>query len=161
MNQSSSAPIPGSHESHIQINGPTIKQFINEIRQLPPDQKMAQIGIERNVLGLPNDDSKFDGKSFFADNAFSILKQAKAPKLWLDFLALQPLTDLIKKLPPETLFFIFYAQPHDKIQMSAANELKVRGWQYTPKGAIWSLQKRDTYLLFDVNGWVIKEIAMY
>ena len=160
MNRSLSAPV-SVQNSKQELKGPTIKDFIDEIKQLPPEQKMAQIGIERNVLGIPNENAQFDGKSFFSDNAFSIMKQTKTPKNWLDFIGLQPPINLITKMPVETLFFMFYAQPHDRIQLAAANELKSRGWIYTPKGSVWSLQKRDSYVTFDTHDWLIKEVSKY
>lgn len=141
--------------------GPSLKDFVEEIRGLPQEQKMAQIGIERSVLGVPSENSQFDGRSFFSDNAFAILKQTKTPKIWLDFLALQPPANLISKMPPETLFFMFYTQPHDRIQIAAANELKSRGWVFTPKDSVWTIQKRDSYSTFDTSEWVIKEVAKY
>ena len=160
MNRSVSAPV-GISNAKAEFSGPTIKGFVQEIKQLPPEQKMAQIGIERKVLGLPNENSQFDGKSFFSDNAFLILKNNKTPKIWLDFIGLQPPANIIQKMPPETLFFMFYAQPHDRIQVAAANQLKARGWEYSPKGSVWSLQKREGIFKFDVQDWVIKEVSKY
>ncbi|EAX95179.1 hypothetical protein TVAG_032460 [Trichomonas vaginalis G3] len=156
--RSGSAPSSRVTDKLDDVNrGPTIKDFINEIRSLPPEQKMAQIGIERQVLGIP-ENSTFDGRSFFSDNAFAILDPSKTPKDWLDFINVSPIASVIPKMPDETLFFMFYAQPHDIVQEIAAQELIKRGWKYSSKTMMWSIQKREGFFSFDIKNWSIKEI---
>lgn len=156
--RSNSSPTSRVTDRQEDINrGPTIKDFLNEIRSLPPEQKMAQIGIERHVLGIP-ENSTFDGRSFFSDNAFAILDTSKTPKDWLDFINITPTQNIIPKMPDETLFFIFYAQPHDIIQETASNELNKRGWRYNSRANIWTFQKRDGTVTFDIKSWSMKDL---
>ena len=58
----------------------------------------------------------------------------------------------------ETLFYVFYSMPRDKLQSAAAMELYKRGWEYHQEMKIWfsadkasGAQKR--YVYFDCNAW--------
>jgi CCR4-NOT transcription complex subunit 2 len=42
-----------------------------------------------------------------------------------------------QKFPLETLFYIFYNYPEEKVQLSAVDELYRRGWRYAPGPQRW------------------------
>ena len=156
MNRSNSSPLPHVPETiqNSHIAGPSIKDLLYEISNLPPEQKMAQIGLERESLGLPHANARIDGRSFFSDNYVSIDPSVKPKKNFLDFPGLPQLSKVIPNMPDETLFFMFFAQPRDKVQELAASELKRRGWRYSKSREVWSVVKNGKAMTFDENNWM-------
>eukprot|EP00127_Corallochytrium_limacisporum_P000041 Clim_evm20s2 gene=Clim_evmTU20s2 len=71
----------------------------------------------------------------------------------------------IKLFSDETLFYIFYCMPRDKLQIVAAHELYNRDWRYHKEKKLWFTRvsgsvtettetyEKGTYIYFDVNLW--------
>ena len=135
-----------------------LKNFVEQIMHLPSRDKMAQIGIESSVLGLPKDNISFSkANCYFGDYPFGVSESTRVPKQWLEFTNLQPPISIISSMPNLTLLFIFYAQPRDLVQVSASEELLNRGWNYDETEMRWSYeQDGDTYE-FDLHSWSIKK----
>ena len=61
----------------------------------------------------------------------------------------------IASFADETLFYIFYPMPGDRMQDSAARELNVRGWRFHIPSKSWIKEDKDgAYFLFDATSWI-------
>lgn len=148
-------------QSDPEVNKPYLNEFIQKISQLPPRDKMAQIGIEPSVLGMPKDPGNISFnkvKSFFIDDPFDTTETTRVPTQWLEFNNLQSPINLISSMPDQTLFFMFYTQPYDVIQNIAYEELQNRGWEINESDLRWSITNEGRSFEFDLHSWTIKEI---
>jgi CCR4-NOT transcriptional regulation complex NOT5 subunit len=134
-----------------------IKEFVQQISSLPSKEKMAQIGIEPSVLGMPRDNITFaKARSYFMDVPFDAAETTRIPKQWLEFAALPSPVQIIRSVPELTLFFMFYAQPADIIQSEAYAELQSRGWTYSDTESKWSCRRDGDVFEFDLHSWSVK-----
>ena len=135
-----------------------LKEFVQQISELPDSAKMPQIGIEPAVLGLPRENLTFaKARSFFLDTPYDTVEAAKVPKAWLEFERLPVPLDIIPSMPDLTLFFMFYAQPRDPVQVAASEELRSRGWSFDPSDARWSFENEQGEIYeFDLHTWAVK-----
>ncbi len=61
----------------------------------------------------------------------------------------------IASFADETLFYIFYSMPGDRMQDSAARELNVRGWRFHIPSKSWIKEdKEGAFFLFDSSAWI-------
>lgn len=150
-------------QSDPEVNKPYLNEFIQQISALPPRDKMAQIGIEPAVLGMPKDPGNISFakvKSFFIDDPFDTTETTRVPTQWLEFNNLQSPINIIASMPDYTLFFMFYTQPHDLIQIAASEELQNRGWEYSESDMRWSISNDGRSFEFDLHSWSIREIEV-
>ena len=137
-----------------------LKEFYEEISNLPNKDKMAQIGIEPSVLGIPKENiSLAKVKSYFIDVPYDTTEPIRIPKQWIDISNLESPIKLIPLMPDLTLFFIFYSQPHDLAQITASEELQNRGWNYDEIEAKWTCENETDTFEFDLHSWCIKKKA--
>ena len=135
-----------------------LDKFLDEITNFDNTEKMAQIGIEPSVLGIPKENVTFSkARSYFVDVPFNTQETTKVPKQWLDFTNLQSPLKIISVVPDLTLFFMFYTQPHDLIQVSASEELQNRGWNYNETYGKWTCENETDTYEFDLHSWCIKK----
>ncbi|OHT13253.1 hypothetical protein TRFO_16708 [Tritrichomonas foetus] len=135
-----------------------LNEFVQQIANLPSKEKMAQIGIESSVLGMPRDNINFaKAKSYFLDAPFDTTETTRVPKQWLEFTNLQPPISIISSMPDLTLLFMFYAQPRDLIQITASEELQNRGWNYDESEMRWSYENEGDIFEFDLHSWSVKK----
>lgn len=141
------------------INRPFIKELVEQVSQTPMS-KLAQIGIEPSVLGMPRENVTFaKAKSYFIDTPFDTTESAKVPKQWLEFANLPSPLNIITSMPEQTLFFMFYTQPNDLIQIAASEELQNRGWTYDATDGRWSCEnEQEETFTFDLHSWAIKKL---
>jgi CCR4-NOT transcriptional regulation complex NOT5 subunit len=66
----------------------------------------------------------------------------------------------VKKLSVETLFYVFYTQPRDSLQVAVAKELMQRMWWYHKAHKLWFRRptsadgpSNSRFIYFDVNAW--------
>ena len=136
------------------------ENFINETSSLSNREKMAQIGIEPSTLGIPSEGATFDKcRSLFSDEPFDYWTSAKVPSSYVELNPLESPLTIIPKVPDLTLFFMFYAQLKDEVQITACQELKNREWKYQKKEKefLWYKENKDTFYYFDINNWAIIE----
>jgi CCR4-NOT transcriptional regulation complex NOT5 subunit len=137
-----------------------ITEYVQQISGLSNREKVAQIGLDPGVLGMPRDDITFASiRSYFSDVPYEAVEPVKLPKEWLDFSRLPSPVDIIHVLPDLTLFFMFYTQPGDVVQISASEELKQRGWNYEEIAGKWSFEDGGHVFEFDLHSWAIKKCA--
>lgn len=137
---------------------PYLTEFVQQIANLPSKEKVAQIGIESSVLGLPKDNITFaKAKNYFLDAPFDTTEITRVPKQWLEFSNLQPPISIISSMPDFTLLFMFYAQPHDLVQITASEELQNRGWNYDDSEMKWSYENEGGTFEFDLHSWSVKK----
>lgn len=137
---------------------PYLSEFVQQIANLPSKEKVAQIGIESSVLGLPKDNITFaKAKNYFLDAPFDTTEITRVPKQWLEFSNLQPPISIISSMPDFTLLFMFYTQPHDLVQITASEELQNRGWNYDESEMKWSYENEGGTFEFDLHSWSIKK----
>ena len=137
---------------------PYLTEFVQQIANLPSKEKVAQIGIEISVLGLPKDNITFaKAKNYFLDAPFDTTEITRVPKQWLEFSNLQPPISIISSMPDFTLLFMFYAQPHDLVQITASEELQNRGWNYDDSEMKWSYENEGGTFEFDLHSWSVKK----
>ena len=142
-----------------ELNG-YLANFINETSSLSNREKMAQIGIEPSTLGIPSEGPSFDKcRSLFGDEPFDYWTSAKVPSSYVELNPLESPLTIVPKVPDLTLFFMFYAQPKDEVQITACQELKNREWKYVKKDKkmVWYKEKGDTVYYFNINNWAIIE----
>jgi CCR4-NOT transcriptional regulation complex NOT5 subunit len=133
------------------------REFVDHIANLPNKEKMAQIGLEPSVLGMPRDNIAFSkAKSYFTDVPFDTSDTARVPKQWLEFANLPSPINVIPSMPELTLFFMFYTQPSDLIQIAAGEELHNRGWNYDEADWRWSKDIEGEQYDFDLHSWSLK-----
>jgi hypothetical protein len=132
-------------------------EFVDQIANLPNKEKMAQIGIEPAVLGMPRENITFSkAKSYFTDVPFDTADTTRAPKHWLEFTNLPSPVNILGSMPDMTLFFMFYTQPSDLVQIGAGEELQNRGWTYDESDWRWSREIEGESYDFDLHSWSIK-----
>ncbi|KAJ2721895.1 transcriptional regulator [Coemansia sp. Benny D115] len=88
----------------------------------------------------------------------------------------QPASTKMAAFTDETLFYIFYTMPRDKLQLAAAEELFRRQWRYHKELRVWLTKDPDTpstahtprgeqgvFVFFDPGVWqkVKKEFVVY
>lgn len=135
-----------------------LSDFLDQISELSNEEKMVQIGIEPAALGIPKENATFSkARSFFSDTPFSVQDTVKVPKQWLDFANLQSPLEMISSMPDLTLFFMFYAQPQDVIQVSASEELQSRGWSYNETDGKWTCENETDTFEFDLHSWCVRK----
>ncbi|KAK8885686.1 hypothetical protein M9Y10_041138 [Tritrichomonas musculus] len=135
-----------------------LKEFVQQVANLPSREKVAQIGIESSVLGLPRDNITFaKAKNYFLDAPFDTTEITRVPKQWLEFSNLQPPISIISSMPDFTLLFMFYSQPHDLVQITASEELQNRGWNYDESEMKWSYENEGGTFEFDLHSWSVKK----
>lgn len=133
-----------------------LRKFIASVNDMNPREKIAQIGIEPSVLGIPSDGPSYEKmRTIFAEIPFDYWINANFPKPWLDLSSIGPADSRLQTLPDYTLFFIFYCQVKDNIQVLAAKELESRGWKYIDYK--WTYQTKTEYKTFNVNNWTIEQ----
>ena len=131
--------------------------FVNETSSLTNREKLAQIGLEQTVLGIPADGPSFDKiRSVFSEEPFDNWSSSKTPVQWLEFTNVQSPVSIIASVPDLTLFFMFYAQPRDMVQNAASQELQNRGWKYA--NGKWTQDKKGSTKVFDIENWTIETI---
>lgn len=146
------------HEEQPIQRRPYLSEFVQQIANLPSKEKVAQIGIESSVLGLPKDNITFaKAKNYFLDAPFDTTEITRVPKQWLEFSNLQPPISIISSMPDFTLLFMFYAQPHDLVQITASEELQNRGWNYDDSEMKWSYENEGGTFEFDLHSWSVKK----
>lgn len=151
MNQAKEEDSPNKRKTYL-------NDFVRQISNLPSAEKMAQIGIEPSVLGMPKENATFaKAKNYFLDSPFDTSETTRVPKQWLEFTNLQPPISIISSIPDFTLFFMFYTQPHDLIQITASEELQNRGWSYDDSDMKWSYENEGEIFEFDLHSWSIKK----
>lgn len=136
-----------------------LKEFVDEIRSLPSGEKAGQIGLEPMVLGIPQENVTFArAKSYFLDPPFDTAEVVKGQKEWLEFRTLPSPLNIIAAMPELTLFFMFYAQPYDLIQVASSEELQNRGWAFTASDARWTRENdQGETFEFNLHSWSIKK----
>jgi hypothetical protein len=134
-----------------------LREFVEQIAALPGKEKMAQIGIEPSVLGMPRENITFaKAKSYFTDVPFDTAETTRVPKPWLEFSSLPSPIAIISSMPDLTLFFMFYTQPSDLVQIAAGDELLNRGWTYNESDWRWSKEGDGELFEFDLHSWSVK-----
>lgn len=153
-----------------------IKGLLPIIRQSNADASMLALGSDLTNLGL----------KLAADDDRLLSSLWSSP--WSDTPSLTTLpdpnwsvpscytNDMLGVLPPahlkignfaeETLFYIFYTQPRDKLQEHAAAELTARNWRFHKSLGLWltkepgiepqlrtSSMERGTYVFWDSGRW--------
>ncbi|EAY14052.1 hypothetical protein TVAG_478770 [Trichomonas vaginalis G3] len=133
-----------------------LSRFINEVSIMPQREKIGEIGIEPNALGIPPEGATYEKmRSIFGEIPFDYWTNANFPKQWLEFSNIQPPNLIIEHLPELTLFFMFYCQTKDSLQMLSAKELQNRGWKYSDY--TWTYDNKSEHKVFNINNWSIEE----
>jgi CCR4-NOT transcription complex subunit 2 len=69
--------------------------------------------------------------------------------------SIPPAASKIGNFADETLFYIFYSMPGDRMQDSAARELNVRGWRFHIPTKSWIKEdKEGVFFMFDASAWI-------
>ena len=154
----------------------TIKGLLPIIRQLNPDASMLALGTDLTNLGLklsPDDDRLLSSlwSSPWTDQANITplpVSGWTVPSCYTgDMLGvLPPAKQKIGNFAEETLFYIFYTQPRDRLQEYAAQELTVRNWRFHKSLGLWltkepgvepqlrtNAMERGTYVFWDSSRW--------
>ena len=132
--------------------GSLLKQFVDEISNLPSYYKVAQIGNDKEALGVPKDCNFKNLVGITRDFPFD---SNESMKKWPELPVLRSDHNIISSFPDSTLFFMFYNQPSSIVQIAAGEELKNRGWEldeYT-----WCKQIDGVKYKFDIHSWLSKE----
>jgi CCR4-NOT transcription complex subunit 2 len=151
------------------------------IRMSNPDLSMLSLGVDLTSLGLDlnsNDNvySNFmtpftDTPSQGADPTFPNTASYKMSKQLPDSLS------KFSSFDEETLLYIFYSMPRDRLQEAAAQELYMKRWRFHKEFKLWLTKEnfdteplvkgvdfeRDIYVFFDPSTWtrVKKEWILY
>lgn len=169
------APIE-DEEPLTEVEKYTIKGLLPIIRQTKLDASMLALGSDLTNLGfkLAADDDRLLSSlwsSPWTDSpSLTTLPEANwsVPSCYTnDMLGVLPPAHLkIGNFAEETLFYIFYTQPRDKLQEHAAQELTARNWRFHKSLGLWltkepgiepqlrtSSMERGTYVFWDSGRW--------
>lgn len=154
----------------------TIKGLLPIIRQANTDASMLALGSDLTNLGLKlaaDDDRLLSSlwSSPWSDSpSLTMLPESNwgVPACYTnDMQGVLPPADLkIGNFAEETLFYIFYTQPRDRMQDNAAQELTHRNWRFHKSLGLWltkepgiepqvrtSSMERGTYVFWDSGRW--------
>ncbi|CCG83480.1 CCR4-Not complex subunit not2 [Taphrina deformans PYCC 5710] len=169
------APIE-DEEPLTEVEKYTIKGLLPIIRQSNTDASMLALGSDLTNLGLKlaaDDDRLLSSlwSSPWSDcpNLTTLPEPHwRVPSCYTsDMQGVLPPADLkIGNFAEETLFYIFYTQPRDKMQELAAQELTHRNWRYHKSLGLWltkepgiepqlrtNSMERGTYVFWDSGRW--------
>lgn len=146
------------------------------------DQTAFAIGQDINLLGLDFSEEKILPKlsSPWAETArsevepyFCIPKSIQKDNI---VPPPEPCDQKIQLFSDETLFYIFYMRPRDKLQEFAARELVARNWRYHKDIQVWLTKdshveaimitqdvEKGVYIFFDPHNWekIKKEFVLH
>eukprot|EP00007_Cunea_sp_BSH-02190019_P004178 CAMPEP_0174229996 /NCGR_PEP_ID=MMETSP0417-20130205/835_1 /TAXON_ID=242541 /ORGANISM="Mayorella sp, Strain BSH-02190019" /LENGTH=470 /DNA_ID=CAMNT_0015307613 /DNA_START=57 /DNA_END=1466 /DNA_ORIENTATION=- len=141
--------------------------LLSVIQYTDQDLNTLALGVDLTTLGL-NLSSSTSLYSTFA-SPFADKPTRRSPEYHLPlcyYIPMQPATAKMTEFSDETLFYMFYNLPRDRLQIAAARELFRRDWRYHKEMQRWfsrvpdtepllktQTYERGTYVYFDPLTW--------
>jgi hypothetical protein len=141
--------------------------LVNILRSNDPDLLTLYTGQDLTFLGLNLSSQDVLYATFaspFSDGPLKHEPEYNIPSCYYINPELSQPVHKMSLFSNETLFYIFYTMPQDKLQLLAANELHMRDWRYHIVNQCWYKRaaqpdmttadgERGTYIFFSVPHW--------
>lgn len=142
--------------------------LLSVIRMADADRNTLALGTDLTTLGLNLNSSDTLYSTF--TSPFAEQQAKREPEFYLPACyymqpPMQPAQTKIANFSDEILFYIFYSNPNDAMQVYAAVELYGREWRYHKEHKLWFIRapggdhtvqngaERGSYFFFDVQQW--------